>query len=42
VKIDAVRNELTLLINGKIETLRRMLGVLVALNAAMFVQLIFK
>jgi hypothetical protein len=42
VKIDAVRNELTLLINGKIETLRWMFGVLVALNGAMFVQLIFK
>lgn len=41
-KIDAVRSELTLLINGKIETLRWMLGVLVALNAAMFVQLFFK
>ncbi|MDQ2916674.1 MAG: hypothetical protein M3R40_05875 [Pseudomonadota bacterium] len=41
-KIDTLGNELTLLFGGKLETLKWMFGVLVALNGAMFVQLFFK
>jgi hypothetical protein len=41
-RIDVVKNELELHFGGKLETLKWMFGVLVAMNAAVIVQLLLK